>query len=93
VDARFFVSYGIPSMGTMGGLIVGTQEVVLQHVSEAEDPLGHTCRGKVRIPREHLENVAAIWIRAHRFPGPFLPGESPSTVHVAFRAESVVLLF
>jgi len=93
VDARFFLSYGIPPVGGMGGLIVGTKEVVLQNVSPPNGPGGYTCRGKIRIPRENLENATALWIRAHRFPGPFLPGESPSTVHVAFRQASIVLLF
>ncbi|BER91844.1 hypothetical protein [Atrimonas thermophila] len=92
VDARFFLSYGIPPVGNMGGLIVGTKEVVLPNVSPPDDPVGYTCRGRVVIPRTNLENATAIWIRVHRFPGPFLPGESPSTVHVAFRQESIILL-
>lgn len=92
IDARFFLSYGIPPTGTMGGLIVGTKEITLPNVSPPSDPVGYTCRGQVVIPRANLENATALWIRAHRAPGPFLSGKSPSTVHVAFRRESVVLL-
>lgn len=93
VDARFFISYGIPPIGTMGGLIVGTKEVTLPNVSPPNDPAGYRCQGRIRIPRTNLANASAIWIRIHRFPGPFLPGANPSTVHVAVRKESVVLLF
>lgn len=92
IDAQFFLSYGIPPMGNMGGLIVGTKKVVLPNVSPPSDLVGYTCRGQVVIPRTNLENTTALWVRAHRFPGPFLPDESPSIVHVAFREESVVLL-
>lgn len=93
VDARFFISYGIPPVGTMGGLIVGTKEVTLPNVSPPNDPVGYLCQGKIKIPRTNLANASTIWIRIHRFPGPFLSGANPSTVHVAVRKESVVLLF
>jgi len=92
IDARFFLSYGIPPRGGQGGLIVGTKEVVLPNVSPPHDPVGYTCRGQVTIPRKNLEGASVLWIRAHRNPGPFLSGKSPSTVHVAFRKESVTLL-
>jgi len=92
IDARFFLSYGIPPRGGQGGLIVGTKEVVLPNVSPPHDPVGYTCRGQVAIPRKNLEGASVLWIRAHRNPGPFLSGKSPSTVHVAFRKESVTLL-
>lgn len=91
-SARFFLSYGIPPTGNMGGLIVGTKEVVLPNVSPPSDPVGYTCRGQVTIPRTDLENASALWVRAHRFPGPFLPGKNSSTVHVAFHRESAILL-
>jgi len=92
IDAHFFLSYGIPPRGGQGGLIVGTKEVVLKNVSPPHDPVGYTCRGRVTIPRKNLERASVLWIRAHRNPGPFLSGKSPSTVHVAFRKESVTLL-
>lgn len=92
VDARFFLSYGIPPRGRQGGLIVGTKEVFLPNVSPPHDPVGYTCRGRVTIPRKNLERASVLWIRVHRNPGPFLSGKSPSTVHVAFRKESVTLL-
>lgn len=92
IDAHFFLSYGIPPRGGQGGLIVGTKEVVLPNVSPPHDPVGYTCRGRVTIPRKNLERASVLWIRVHRNPGPFLSGESPSTVHVAFRKESVTLL-
>ncbi|MGC8779020.1 MAG: hypothetical protein ACP5Q4_10135, partial [Candidatus Caldatribacteriaceae bacterium] len=93
VDARFFLSYGIPPQGERGGVIVGTKAVTLPNVSPPNDPVGYTCRGRVTIPQDkNLENATTLWVRAHRFPGPFLPGEHPSPIHVAFRWESVVLL-
>ncbi len=93
VDAHFFISYGIPPLQGRGGLIVGVQEVFLPNVSPPHDPVGYLCRGRITIPREHLENASSVWIRAHRTPHPENPQrETPSRVHVAFNEKSVVLL-
>ncbi|MEJ5230357.1 MAG: PLAT/LH2 domain-containing protein [Pseudothermotoga sp.] len=92
VDARFYLSWGIPPSDGQGGLVLGTQEVFLPNVSPASDPVGYTCRGQVIIPRTNLENASKIWIRVHRSYVPGQRGTSPSLVHVAFRKESATLL-
>lgn len=72
---------------------MGVQEVFLPNVSPPHDPVGYLCQGRITIPREHLENASAVWIRAHRSLYPENPQRgTPSRVHIAFNEKSIVLL-
>lgn len=93
INARFYLSWGIPPYSTQGGLILGVKEVFLPNVSPPSDPVGYTCRGRVVVPRSNMESASIIWIRVHRSYRPGERGTSPSFIHVAFRKESVKLLF
>ncbi|MGQ9474161.1 MAG: hypothetical protein ACUVQZ_08350 [Candidatus Caldatribacteriaceae bacterium] len=72
IDARFYLSWGIPPYRTQGGLILGVKEVTFPNVSPPTDPVGYTCRGRVVVPRSKMEKASVIWIRVHRS---YRPGE------------------
>lgn len=75
------------------GLLLGCKRFFFLTFRHPHDPVGYLCRGRITIPREHLENASSVWIRAHRTPHPENPQRgTPSRVHVAFNEKSVVLL-
>jgi hypothetical protein len=87
VDAEFFLSYGIPPMGNMGGLFLGRLKIKLKNVHDPNDTTSYLCRGTVVIPRKGLENSQALWLMAKRSDD--LNVYPPFFNHIAFRKESV----
>lgn len=89
IDAEFFLSYGIPPSGQMGGLMFGRVPVTLRNQPVTGDTTGYYCLGTVILPRAALQNAQVLWLHVNR--ADELNQFPPSPVHVAFRLESIVL--
>ena len=91
VNAVFYLTWG-QAGGTSSGseIAYGRKRVELPNTSPASDPVGYTCTGTLTLTRAEIQNSTKLWISATRQdPKGELP---PSTVHVAFNKQSIVVV-
>ena len=89
IDAYFFLSYGVPPTGQMGGVLYERLPIQLRNQPVPGDTNGYYCLGTVTIPRAALRNAQLLWLHVSR--ADELNQLPPSNVHVAFRLESIVI--
>ena len=89
IDANFYLSYGIPPTGQMGGVLFERLPITLQNQPVAGDLTGYYCLGSVTIPREALHDAQRLWVHVSR--ADELHVLPPIDTHVAFRLNSIRL--
>lgn len=92
VNAVFYLTWGQSGGATSSSSEVayGRKRVELPNTSPASDPVGYTCTGTVTLTRAEIQNATKLWISATRQdPKGELP---PSSVHVAFNKQSIVVV-
>lgn len=83
ISATFRLAYGFPGAGMMGGVFLA-EIVTLPHVSTPDDPVGYTCRGIVKTPRDTPGLAGGrLTVKAERV--------DPAGPHMAFNKESLAL--
>ena len=89
-SAVFYLTWGQAGGSQSGGTAYGRKRVELPNTSPASDPVGYTCTGSVTLTRAEIRNATKLWLSATRQdPMGELP---PSTVHVAFNKQSIVVV-
>lgn len=91
VNAVFYLTWG-QAGGSVSGqnIAYGRKRIELPNTSPASDPVGYTCTGTVTLTRAEIQNATKLWLSATR-QDPKGEG-APSTVHVAFNKQSIVVV-
>ena len=89
IDANFYLSYGVPPSGQMGGVLFDRLRITLENQPVPRDLTGYFCLGSVTIPREALHDAQGLWIHVSR--ADELGELAPIETHVAFNRNSIRL--
>jgi len=90
VNAVFYLTWGQAGGSQTEGTAYGRKRIELPNTSPASDPVGYTCTGTVTLTRAEIQNSTKLWLSATR-QDPKGEG-APSTVHVAFNKQSIVVV-